>query len=138
MKSLHEREVAIMVDNDMKRLVKEHCIHGDDVRCDECSGHRLHAVFGRKHALHVLRIIIDKGPVRFTAIQKAVGGSPKTITERLRDFMGVGIIERKAYAEIPPRVEYELTEKGRDLAPMMAAFKKWMEKWGAGEGPLVS
>jgi DNA-binding HxlR family transcriptional regulator len=67
-----------------------------------------------------------EGPHRFTELRKALPGiSPHTLTSRLRQFETHGIVTRHAYAEIPPRVEYELTELGQRLRPVVDAMGEW-------------
>jgi DNA-binding HxlR family transcriptional regulator len=53
----------------------------------------------------------------------------KTITKHLRDLEGHGIISRQVYAEVPPRVEYSLTERGRTLLPIIEAMLEWGGKY---------
>jgi DNA-binding HxlR family transcriptional regulator len=66
------------------------------------------------------------GPMRFTELRAALPGiSPHTLTRRLRQFENYGIATRTAYAEIPPRVEYELTELGEGLRPVLDAMGAW-------------
>ncbi|MCK5398067.1 MAG: helix-turn-helix transcriptional regulator [Thermoplasmata archaeon] len=88
-------------------------------------------LMSRKHTLDILHvIIIDDGASRFNKILKETGASPKTITSRLKELCSAGILDRTAYAEIPPRVEYSLTEKGQDIAPIMGSIGEWCRKWG--------
>lgn len=66
------------------------------------------------------------GTQRFGAVRAAMGDvSPKTIAQRLRLLENLGFVQRRAYAEIPPRVEYHLTEKGLALADIMAAIREF-------------
>jgi DNA-binding HxlR family transcriptional regulator len=63
------------------------------------------------------------GSCRFGDLRRSLHGiSPKTLTDRLRHLEHVGLVTRTQYAEIPPRVEYELTETGRSLTPVMSAL----------------
>lgn len=57
------------------------------------------------------------------------GISTKTLTQRLREMEAQGLVERRVYAEIPPRVEYSLTAKGRQLQPVMAALHQVGSQW---------
>jgi DNA-binding HxlR family transcriptional regulator len=57
------------------------------------------------------------------------GISPKTLTERLRELEKEGIIVRKMFSEIPPKVQYSLTKKGCELAISLKYVVKWAEKW---------
>jgi len=57
------------------------------------------------------------------------GISPKTLSERLRELEDRGLLTRTLYPEVPPRVEYRLTEKGRSLAPILEAMREWGSRW---------
>lgn len=78
--------------------------------------------------------------MRFNELAKEIAGSPKTLTERLNELVDLQIVKRDAFAEIPPRVEYSLTEQGKDLKPVMEAIRIWVEKWwiGTEHFPYVS
>jgi len=69
------------------------------------------------------------GVVRFNKITEEVEGSTKTITERLKELVKFGVVKREAFAEIPPRVEYSLTEMGMDLRPVLDLIREWGKKW---------
>lgn len=76
------------------------------------------------------------GTQRFGGLRAAVGDvSPKTISQRLKLLEELGFVERTAFAEIPPRVEYRLTERGYALADIMAAIKQFGERYLAEPGP---
>ncbi|NUP19631.1 MAG: helix-turn-helix transcriptional regulator [Streptomyces sp.] len=67
-----------------------------------------------------------RGPHRFTELRDALPGiSPHTLTSRLRQFERHGIVLRTAYAEIPPRVEYQLTPLGEGLREVLDAMATW-------------
>lgn len=69
------------------------------------------------------------GVKRFGALKKSVGGiSQKVLTQNLREMEAAGLVSREVFAEVPPRVEYALTEIGMSLAPILTA----MWNWGAG------
>ena len=57
------------------------------------------------------------------------GISSKTLAIRLKELEISGILERKAYNEIPPRVEYRLTDKGQELVESVIGLLQWMRKW---------
>jgi DNA-binding HxlR family transcriptional regulator len=70
----------------------------------------------------VIRDLLE-GTRRFGDLRRSLAGiSPKTLTDRLRELEASGLVTRTMYAEIPPRVEYDLTERGRSLAPVLAAL----------------
>jgi DNA-binding HxlR family transcriptional regulator len=69
-------------------------------------------------------------PVRYIKFRKSMKGfSSKTLTIRLKQLEKNGILERKAYNEIPPRVEYRLTGKGQELVESVIGLLQWMRKW---------
>ena len=73
---------------------------------------------------------LSEGPRRFTALEHScVGISPRTLAERLRWLEAEEIVLRRSYAESPPRVEYELTEKGRALLPIIEAMRGFGHEW---------
>ncbi|AOP53032.1 MULTISPECIES: winged helix-turn-helix transcriptional regulator [Brevibacterium] len=72
--------------------------------------------------------ILDEGPKRFSEIRLAIGGiTPKVLTSTLRSLVADGLVTREVFAEVPPRVEYELTDLGRSLQEPVAALRRWAE-----------
>jgi DNA-binding HxlR family transcriptional regulator len=70
------------------------------------------------------------GPRRFSELQRSLAGiSPRTLSIRLRALEDAGIVERREFAEMPPRVEYRLTPKGADLAPIVDAMRHYGTRW---------
>jgi DNA-binding HxlR family transcriptional regulator len=83
------------------------------------------AVVGHKWTLLIVQDLRN-GPRRFTEIERALGeANPKMVTARLRELEAAGLVSRSVYAEVPPRVEYALTERGRDLRPALDALRRW-------------
>ena len=71
-----------------------------------------------------------KGACRFSELQRSVRGiSQKMLTSNLRAMADCGLVTRTAYAEVPPRVEYALTELGMSLSPVFAALESWGEAY---------
>lgn len=69
---------------------------------------------------------MSEGPRRFSELEHSCAGiSPRTLSERLRWLEQEGIVERRSYPESPPRVEYELTEKGKALLPIIAEMRRF-------------
>lgn len=96
-----------------------------------CSIEKALEVLNGKWTFLILRDLFD-GTKRFGELRKSLFGiSPKTLTERLKELEQKGILIRKAYATIPPRVEYSLTEKGLSLKPIIKAMKLWGSTWGS-------
>lgn len=73
----------------------------------------------------ILRDLLD-GTKRFSELKKSIGNvSQKVLTANLRAMEENGLLTRKVYAEVPPRVEYTLTETGYSLSPVLNAMKEW-------------
>ena len=91
------------------------------------------SVLGNKWSALILRDM-SEGPKRFSELEKSlVGISPRTLSQRLDDLEEYGIITKKSFAEVPPRVEYYLTSKGRDLVPSLQALANWGQKYACTE-----
>jgi DNA-binding HxlR family transcriptional regulator len=110
---------------------RKRCGEGIMEYCDEenCPYKKILAVLGKPYTFTILRVLANEGVARFNEIVKSVKGSPKTITDRLTELVKEGIVKREAFAEIPPRVEYSLTEMGEDLKPTMQYLREWAKKW---------
>jgi DNA-binding HxlR family transcriptional regulator len=73
---------------------------------------------------------LSEGPRRFSELEHSCAGiSPRTLSERLRALEDDGIVVRRSYAESPPRVEYELTEKGDALLPIITEMRRFGHAW---------
>lgn len=77
----------------------------------------------------IILFLIAKGANRFGILQRGIEGiSKQMLTKQLRELEADGILDRKIYAEIPPRVEYFLTEMGDTLMPIIACMREWGEE----------
>lgn len=84
-------------------------------------------LIGAKWKGIILFYLLD-GRVRFSELKRKVGCvTQRMLTKQLRDLEAGGLVNRIVYAEVPPRVEYELTEAGRSLEPILHALKDWGE-----------
>lgn len=91
----------------------------------ECAVERTLDVIGAKWTTLVLRELLV-GTRRFGQLKSALSGiSPKTLADRLRTLEAQGIVTRTVYAEVPPRVEYTLTARGRSLGAIIEAMALW-------------
>ena len=82
-------------------------------------------LIGDKWKVLILRDLMD-GTKRFGELKKSIGTvSQKVLTAQLRDMEKKGLLTRKVYAEVPPRVEYTLTETGYSLTPVLDAMCVW-------------
>jgi len=96
---------------------------------ESCPVARTAAVIGSKWTLLVIRDLAS-GTKRFNELEKSLAGiSAKTLSERLRSLEQEAILHRQAYAEIPPRVEYSLTEKGRALLTLIESMREYGRRW---------
>ena len=82
-------------------------------------------LIGDKWKVLILRELMS-GTKRFGQLKKAIGHvTQKVLTAQLRDMEGKGLLTRKVYAEVPPRVEYTLTETGYSLRPVLDSMVAW-------------
>ncbi|MBY0611561.1 MAG: helix-turn-helix transcriptional regulator [Beijerinckiaceae bacterium] len=88
----------------------------------------LNLLDGRWRVL-ILRELFREGTLRFGALHRALPGiSQRVLTQELRGLEAAGIVSRKVYAEVPPKVEYALTKTGKTLDPVLAAMSEWGTK----------
>ena len=91
-------------------------------------------LIGDKWKVLILRDLMD-GTRRFGELKKSIGTvSQKVLTAQLRDMEEKGLLTRKVYAEVPPRVEYTLTETGYSLKPILDAMWAWGADYKAKNG----
>ena len=88
-------------------------------------------LIGDKWKVLILRDLMP-GTKRFGELKKSVGNvSQKVLTAQLRAMEESGLVNRKVYAEVPPRVEYSLTELGKSLKPILDSMRAWGEAYKA-------
>ena len=93
-----------------------------------CPSRRVLAVLAEKWTLLVVSQLAN-GPMRTAEIRRSVDGvSEKMLIQTLRKLEGFGLVSRRSYPEVPPRVEYRLTPLGRSLARLTGLFGRWVEK----------
>ena len=86
-------------------------------------------LIGSKWKVLILRDLMP-GTKRFGELRRSIGSvSQKVLTAQLRDMEACGLVNRRVYAEVPPRVEYSLTELGRSLRPILDAMWAWGEAY---------
>ena len=94
-----------------------------------CPVARTAEIISGKWTLLIIRDLAS-GVKRFNQLERSLHGiSPKTLSERLRSLEEEGIISRQTFAEVPPRVEYTLTEKGRDLVHVIESMRSYGKRW---------
>ena len=88
-------------------------------------------LIGNKWKLLIIRNLLQR-PWRFNELQKSLDGvSQKVLTDSLRSMESDGIITRTVYAEVPPRVEYALSELGESMRPILESMHTWGENYKA-------
>jgi DNA-binding HxlR family transcriptional regulator len=97
---------------------------------------KLRRIITKRGTLEILiPLCCTTEPVRYKQFRGAIKGiSSKTLAIRLKELEKGGILERKAYGEIPPRVEYRLTPKGQELVESVITLLQWMKKWSSSSG----
>lgn len=86
-------------------------------------------LLSRRYAMQLICVVGAIGPVRYGDIEETFDGvSSSTLSTRLDELVEAGILIREQYAEIPPRVEYELTETGAELGQRLEPLLKWVEE----------
>lgn len=82
--------------------------------------------FSGKWSILVLCVLAENEATRFNEVAKAIPDiSPKVLTDTLKNLESAGLVARKLYAEIPPKVEYSLTELGKSLMPHIESLVGW-------------
>lgn len=86
-------------------------------------------LLGRKYAIQVVCVVGALRPVRYGEIEAAFGEvSSSTLSTRLDELTDAGLLERRQYDEIPPKVEYDLTEEGEELQELLEPLLRWVEQ----------
>lgn len=92
---------------------------------------RLRKTITKRGTLEILiPLCCTTEPVRYKQFRRTIKGiSSKTLASRLKELEKLGVLQRQAYNEIPPRVEYRLTAKGQELVESVLNLLEWMRKW---------
>jgi DNA-binding HxlR family transcriptional regulator len=100
--------------------------------CTRCCP-RLHEaveLIGKRWTGAILYVLLHGGSMRFSEIAHAVPDlSDRLLSERMKELEARGIVERRVTHSTPVRVEYELTDRGRELAPALGELKAWADRW---------
>jgi DNA-binding HxlR family transcriptional regulator len=104
-------------------------VQSTDAHPESCPVLKTADIISGKWTLLILRDL-SKGINRFSVLERSLTGiSPKTLSERLKGLEKAGIVTRKSYPEVPPRVEYTLTRMGWDLIPLVDHMRDYGVKW---------
>jgi len=113
-------------------MVKDRCsFEGYDASSLMSETSKLRKIITKRGTLEILiPLCCTTEPVRHKEFKQALKGiSSKTLAIRLKELEKSGVLERLSYNEIPPRVEYKLTNKGQELVESMINLLQWMKKW---------
>ena len=92
--------------------------------------HQAVELVGKRWTGAILAVMLQGGPMRFSSIAQAVPAlSDRLLSERMKELEARGIVERRVGGASPARVEYELTDMGRDLAPALGELEAWAHRW---------
>lgn len=81
---------------------------------------------GRKYAMRIVALLGSNGPTRFNELEDRLDAtSTSTLSDSLADLVDEGLIERRSFDEVPPRVEYSLTPRGRELEERLRPLLEW-------------
>ena len=103
-----------------------------DVRCSKHLSESFQLAVGilAKRWTPLILYVLSERPRRFNEIAEQIQFvSDRMLSERLKELEAEGLIARRIFAEVPVRVEYSLTEKGRDLQPVFLAIGSWASRW---------
>lgn len=88
-------------------------------------------IIGGKYKVMIIWFLYQNKILRYNELQKAITDiTPKMLISQLRELEEDGIIERRVYPVVPPKVEYSLSKKGESLMPILLEMRKWGEKYG--------
>lgn len=86
-------------------------------------------IVGKRWTGLIIRVLLT-GPKRFKELTEIITNvSSKVLTERLKELESAGIVAREVYPEMPVRIEYRLSQKGKDLLPVLDELQRWADKW---------
>jgi DNA-binding HxlR family transcriptional regulator len=103
----------------------------------KCPYGKLLEILGKPHTLEILYSFGVDAPLRFTKLQRNLDLQPKTLAARLQELVSFGLLSRTSYNEIPPRVDYDLTPKGKDLGRLFDELHLWSDKYQVTEQPRI-
>jgi len=110
---------------------------GRTYETQNCSASRSLEVVGERWSLLIIRDALFRGMSRFSEFQRSLGVAPNVLAARLQGFVQSGLMELSPQAVGSEPSRYLLTEKGRDLAPVIVALTDWGDRWIAPEGPPI-
>ncbi|MCI0422469.1 MAG: helix-turn-helix transcriptional regulator [Acidobacteria bacterium] len=106
-----------------------------DGKANTCAVVDVWEVLGRRWSLHILKNLSTRNVIRFNELKRALAGISSTVlAERLLELEREGLVTKKIYPEVPPRVEYSMTVQARELEVIIKDLARWANKWRRPEG----
>jgi DNA-binding HxlR family transcriptional regulator len=91
-------------------------------------------LLGRRWSLHILKNLSTKEVIRFNELKRSLSGISSTVlSERLLELEREGLVTKKIYPEVPPRVEYSITPQAKELEVIIKELARWARKWKSPE-----
>src|SRR5687767_3191580 len=114
----------------------EEPMNGKDAKCAIVN---VWEVLGRKWSLHILKNLSTKEVIRFNELKRSLSGISSTVlSERLLELEREGLVTKKIYPEVPPRVEYTITLQAKELEVIIKELARWANKWKSPEIKLAA
>ena len=102
----------------------------ENKRSAACSVVDVWELLGRRWSLHILKNLSTKEAIRFNELKRSLAGISSTVlSERLLELEREGLVTKKIYPEVPPRVEYSMTPQARELEAIIKELARWALKW---------
>src|SRR5919108_4804791 len=97
---------------------------------EKCEIANIWEILGRRWSLLILKNLSTKGVIRFNELKRLLTGISSTVlADRLLELEREGLVSKKIYPEIPPRVEYRLTPQAKELLNIIDELRKWGNRW---------
>ncbi|OPB88466.1 MarR family transcriptional regulator [Elizabethkingia miricola] len=97
---------------------------------EPCSVGKAMGIIKGRWSFPIIRVLLMNGTLRFKELERSVANiNTRMLVKELKEMEAEGLVFRKAYATVPPTVEYSLTEKGQALKPVIKEIEKWAEKF---------
>lgn len=97
--------------------------------CLQSKGRQFIDLLGKTYVIDILYHLLNQTEaVRFNELKRALGITATTLSRRLDELMAAGLVHREVYAEVPARVEYDLTQLGHSLGPVLCSIFGWVEQ----------
>jgi DNA-binding HxlR family transcriptional regulator len=104
---------------------------------ENCSAARTLEIVGERWSLLIIRNALFAGSTRFTEFQRTLGVAPNILSSRLDRFVEAGLMQTRPLSDGHETREYVLTDKGRELQPVIIALTEWGDRWAAPDGPPI-